>query len=559
MNKIKVIFWDLDNTLWSGVIAETEPKINLDLFNMIDKLNKRGIVNSIVSHNEFGDIKRFMSSMGYWDLFVFPKISWAKKAPQILKTLDQMHLRPANALFIDDRQHNLDEAKFFISDINVLNPKDVDILSILEDISDKCGKNDSKLTRFNQYKILESKTIEVEKKYVDNELAFLIQSEIKIMFENCLDNLDRIYELVSRTNQLNYTKNRDSKEELRSLISDSAYESHLISVKDKYGDYGIVGFVVFNRQEVKHFVFSCRILNMGIESFVFHKLNVPDFDVSGEVAYKVSEDVPNWIVVENFERKKEIKKVKDSKSLLVGGCDLSQMLPFLKGNFDKHFNYISSSNRKLEVHRDSIDILLSDTLDKQDIEYILSTCPFLDKECFVLPNFSKYSTIVYSPLIDYVQGKYVSKHIKNYYVSCNPFLSDGVLDEKKINFIYRTKGITRDQAIKFYTNWEYKDKPNLIYMEQLRRLFGKFQHARVFILLGATDTCSDLDVNRFEKHKSMNFIIESVASEYDNVKLLYPDNYIKSKSDFTNSIRHYTKNIYHALATEVQELINKRN
>lgn len=166
--------------------------------------------------------------------------------------------------------------------------------------------------------------------------------------------------------------------------------------------------------------------------------------------------------------------------------------------------------------------------------------------------------MVYSPLIDYVQGKYVSKLIKSFYVSCNPFLRDGVLDGSKINFINRTKGITRDQAVKFHVNWKYSEKPNLFYIEQLRQFFDKLKKARVFVLLGATTTYSDLDEDRFEKHMHMNSIIENVAAEYNNISLLYPDKYLKQRSDFTNSIRHYTKHIYHALAVEMQEKLNKQ-
>ena len=87
--------------------------------------------------------------------------------------------------------------------------------------------------------------------------------------------MDRVAELVARTNQLNYTKRRDSKSDLEKLINDDRYKCALIYVRDKFGDYGAVGFYCLDTAEnrLHHFLFSCRVLGMGIGQFIYAKLN----------------------------------------------------------------------------------------------------------------------------------------------------------------------------------------------------------------------------------------------------------------------------------------------
>ena len=60
----------------------------------------------------------------------------------------------------------------------------------------------------------------------------------------------------------------------------------LIRVNDRYGDYGITGFYALHKTKNKliHFTFSCRILNMGVVQYIFHKLEKPSIDIVPDVA-----------------------------------------------------------------------------------------------------------------------------------------------------------------------------------------------------------------------------------------------------------------------------------
>mgnify|MGYP000250606074 CR=1 FL=1 len=55
MTKIKCVIWDLDNTLWHGVLLEGDDiSIKEGIYDILSKLDSRGIVMSIASKNNNG-------------------------------------------------------------------------------------------------------------------------------------------------------------------------------------------------------------------------------------------------------------------------------------------------------------------------------------------------------------------------------------------------------------------------------------------------------------------------------------------------------------------------
>lgn len=74
--------------------------------------------------------------------------------------------------------------------------------------------------------------------------------------------LDRVYELVQRTNQLNISTCRYSREELTSLNAPgSGRRAFVIHASDKFGSYGLIGFAIFEieRNLIIDLMFSCRV------------------------------------------------------------------------------------------------------------------------------------------------------------------------------------------------------------------------------------------------------------------------------------------------------------
>ena len=285
-NKIKLVIWDLDNTLWRGTLAEGD---ELFLFperaELIKNLTQAGIVNSICSKNDFDDAKEALSRMGLWEYFVFPKINFAPKGQMVQSILDEMHLRAANTVFIDDEVSNLQEVLYYNPEITVLDQAECETFF---DSFKTAGNVDSDCSRLSQYKQLERKTQE-KKSFSSNE-EFLRSSNIRLEFTpvDSRELFERLCVLDERTNQLNFTKKRMTPEELMGLLKNPNIETRMIHATDNFGDYGYIGFYSLYQGNLIHFVFSCRIMNMGIEHFVYQYLGYPKIKIEGDTASELS-------------------------------------------------------------------------------------------------------------------------------------------------------------------------------------------------------------------------------------------------------------------------------
>lgn len=339
---VKLVIWDLDETFWQGTLSE-EGIVQIEShIAMIRTLVDRGIMCSICSKNDFDQAKAAIEKLGIWDLFVFPHIAWSPKGQAIAKMVKDMGLRDENVVFLDDNHLNLEEAVFFSPKLMAVEA--VGDMTGLLDLPEFKGKEDSNHSRLKQYKVMEQKQSEQSETGLSNT-EFLKQSEIKIRIVTDVENhMDRVLELLNRTNQLNFTKVRantaQERKDFDDLLAVSGMHAGLIEVQDRYGDYGAVGFFAvrtkFSGTTVHHLTFSCRTLNMGVEQWVWDYLGRPEFKIVGPVAGELTEPV-DWITqVTDFETTADPQE--ERRLCMVGGCDLLQVSFYCGTNRDEYVN-----------------------------------------------------------------------------------------------------------------------------------------------------------------------------------------------------------------------------
>ena len=304
---VRLVIWDLDETFWRGALTEGGVAYRTDTHDIVVELAARGVMSTICSKNDFEPVKAMLVEKRIWDYFIFPSIDWTPKGPRIKRLIETVQLRPESVMLIDDNHLNLEEAKFFAPGVRVA-PETV-IPTILADPLFK-GKDDRALSRLKQYKVLEARKTDEEclrETTGGGNIDFLRASDIQVRIDNDVEaNLDRAIELINRTNQLNYIKRRlpenidEARERLRREISHFTTQAGLVEVSDKYGDYGYCGyFQLTTRRDVtqlSQFCFSCRILGMGVEAWVFQRLGKPTLQIRGEVlSDPTSHGCVDWI------------------------------------------------------------------------------------------------------------------------------------------------------------------------------------------------------------------------------------------------------------------------
>ncbi|KAB8123964.1 hypothetical protein D3W54_06850 [Komagataeibacter medellinensis] len=396
---------------------------------IIKILCERGIMNSICSKNNFEQVKDILVEKGLWDYFIFPSIDWMPKGPRIKKIIENVQLRPASIMFIDDNPGNRGESQQCNPGLQVEDEKFVG--NILSDPRFK-GKDDKSLSRLKQYKILEKKSSDKQDAGGDNT-EFLRQSGIVVEIDhNVENNIERAIELINRTNQLNFTKNRlpDDHDaavaEFKKLITDLPYARTvgLVRVRDNYGDYGICGFYLCEQIHewfvLKHFCFSCRILGMGVENWLYNQIGRPHLQIEGEVLSDPTDDTRvDWINTSsssNEEIKKSSAFSKVKNIYLRGGCDLDAVghyLRYVSDNIISDTNIVRNENL---IRRDSLTNIYLGMRGLSDIEKKAVEELAFDPSYFhanFLRDAGKDDVILLSLAADATVSTYVSKNNTN--------------------------------------------------------------------------------------------------------------------------------------------------
>ena len=287
---IRLIVWDLDETFWQGTLTEGGITWRDDCAGAVIALARRGIMSTICSKNDFEQVRALLTKRGLWEYFIFPSIGWEPKGSRLAAQIEAIGLRPATVLFIDDNPHNLAEAAHYAPAIQCAGP---DILPRLLDDPLCQGKDDPGLTRLAQYRLLQTRHAAASSAPDAN--AFLRESGISVQIDfDVTAHLDRAIELINRTNQLNFTKRRLPEDQaaarrmLATMLANQDYPAGILRVRDRYGDYGWCGLFVLHHSRAKpralvHFCFSCRILNMGVEDWLYQRLGRPALTIVGDV------------------------------------------------------------------------------------------------------------------------------------------------------------------------------------------------------------------------------------------------------------------------------------
>lgn len=277
--KIKCVVWDLDNTMWDGVLVEGRPadfKLKDGLRTVLAELDRRGILLSIASKNSEEDARKVLEALGVWELFLAPQIHWQPKSASLQQIAARLNLGLDSLAFVDDMPFERDEVAATLPMVSLVPAEQaLAILGRPEFSGDASGEGSSRRLSYQTELKREQAMVNAGLGYD----AFLATCEIRISIKRPGDDLvPRIYDIVQRTNQLNIATQRYQLEELRSLIHDPAQPCYIVSCADKYGDYGHIGFIVLVKNGddllLRDCMFSCRVQGKRIDEAVLaHVIN----------------------------------------------------------------------------------------------------------------------------------------------------------------------------------------------------------------------------------------------------------------------------------------------
>ncbi|MBW4619913.1 MAG: HAD-IIIC family phosphatase [Cyanosarcina radialis HA8281-LM2] len=272
--QIKCVVWDLDNTLWNGILLEDNSvSLRNQVVDLIQTLDSRGILHSIASRNDYDRAMEKLEELGLKEYFLYPQINWNSKVASINNIAKSINISLEAIAFIDDQPFELEEVGFSCPEVLCINAFNLDQLLDLPAMNPRLITADSKMRRLMYINDLERDR--AEENFIGSQEEFLATLKMNFTISSAQEeDLQRAEELTVRTNQLNTTGYTYSDDELKYFIRSPQHKLLIASLDDKYGSYGKIGLALVECQEkiwtIKLLLMSCRVMSRGVGTILLN-------------------------------------------------------------------------------------------------------------------------------------------------------------------------------------------------------------------------------------------------------------------------------------------------
>jgi FkbH-like protein len=240
-------------------------------------LHSRGILIAINSKNNLDDalevIEKHPNMILKKKHFACMRINWNDKVSNMKEISADLNFGLENFVFIDDDPINREFMKSRLPQVLTVElPKDPSkYAKVLEEMNDfnvlKITDEDTKRgLMYSQQK--ERKELE---KSSSNLQDFLKNMELKVIIKKADSfTIPRISQLILKTNQFNLTTKRYQLEDIQRFSQDDNMIIGCAQVEDKFGDNGITGVFIVQKNSTKEwvldtFLLSCRVMGREVE------------------------------------------------------------------------------------------------------------------------------------------------------------------------------------------------------------------------------------------------------------------------------------------------------
>lgn len=287
----KVLLLDLDNTLWGGLAGEADHTPILlseeheglaykNLQRVLLQMQKQGVLLGIVSKNNEEDVAGILREHPHMVLrpecFAAQKVNWKPKHENIQEIAKELNLGLDSFVFFDDNEAERQLIRDMLPQVSVPDfPKKPEKLAeamtaIYAAYFDRVVMTAEDLNKTRQYAD-NVKRNELEKS-AGSFSDYLKQLAITMERVEANANIERLTQLMNKTNQFNLTTKRYTQAQMQQVVTDDTKRVYLYRVADRFGDNGVVAAIIVDLSkevpEIEAFVMSCRIMGKNIEDAI---------------------------------------------------------------------------------------------------------------------------------------------------------------------------------------------------------------------------------------------------------------------------------------------------
>ena len=295
----KVLVLDLDNTLWGGVVGDAGPLgvavgdgVDGEAFRAfqahVKKLTERGVLLAACSKNNDADAREpFLQNPNMvlsLDDFAHFEASWDPKAAGLRRIAKSLQLGLDSFVFFDDNPAEREHIRQALPEVEVVEVPDdpAEFGRTLDaglwfETADLTGED---RVRAQQYRsAIQRRDAEASFDSLDAYLHSLAMvAEVQSIGEA---DLERVVQLIGKTNQFNLTTRRHSLAAVRELLGRPGAIGLALRLADRFGDHGLVSVLLAapdlslpesRRLTIDTWLMSCRVINRTAEEFLFNTL-----------------------------------------------------------------------------------------------------------------------------------------------------------------------------------------------------------------------------------------------------------------------------------------------
>lgn len=284
----KCIVLDLDNTIWGGVVGDDgieglkigEGDAESEAFKAFQtyllRLKERGILLAVSSKNEEANALAPFEQLSEMVLkrqdFVSFKAGWGPKSEALQEIAGELNIGLDALVFVDDNPAERELVRQLLPQVKVVelsgDPADYPALLDRSGWLEMVKITEEDRRRTDQYREnLERSALQELHSDYDSYLTSLNQRATIREFE--FEHLDRITQLINKTNQFNLTTLRMSRSEVEALMNHPDVLTAYVRLVDRFGDNGLIsafsGHVEDDSLHIDLWLMSCRVFKRGVE------------------------------------------------------------------------------------------------------------------------------------------------------------------------------------------------------------------------------------------------------------------------------------------------------
>jgi FkbH-like protein len=296
--KVKVIALDADNTLWGGIIGEDgfdgialgheyPGNAYMTFQRRLLDFQQRGFILALCSKNNPADVEQVLNDHPHQILkpehFAAIRVNWEPKTDNLGALAEELNLGLDSFIFVDDSDYECALIRRELPEVEVIQtparpvevPYCLDQVSRLELLS-LTVEDLRKTEMYAQERIRRQLRQSAERSGgLEGYLASL-EMVMTVRIDDPAP-LKRLSQLTQKTNQFNLTTRRYDEQHMRRLIDSSNWMVAYFSLRDVFGDSGIVGLALFDISEpavaeLDTFLMSCRVIGRRAESAFLNAL-----------------------------------------------------------------------------------------------------------------------------------------------------------------------------------------------------------------------------------------------------------------------------------------------